>query len=145
MEHVPAPAVMQYQPPPPPGYQPPAPAPPVAEYSTLIYSLLPGGKLAFHEFMLIIRSLHGYKVDQIVGDETTQTATVGLYYFANVNNARKKLGGKLADVISVERISDQIRREELPDLQRLRALYQFGGPIEEDEQPTRKPPKKRRY
>lgn len=117
----------------------------VCEYSTLIYSLAEEAPITFDQFNLIIRSLHGYKVDKIIPDKTTSTTSVGLHYFASVTNARKKLGPKLAEFIGIERVSENVKTCELQDLQRLRALYQFGGPIEEDEPATRKPNKKRRY
>lgn len=118
--------------------------PPAVEYSTLIYTLLPEAPISFADFSLIIRSLHGFKVDFIKEEEECSNITVGVYFFANVSNARFKLG-KAAEFIEVSRISEKVSNCELQNLAKLRAVYKFGiNPDDEDQRPSGKN-KKRKY
>lgn len=128
------------------GVPPPPPLPTTApvEYSTLIYTLHEGAPITFDNFYLIIRSLHGFKVDAITPSPETSTITVSVFFYANVQNARKKLGG-LSEFIDVSRISEQIKPHELSDLAKLRALYKFGSGADEEESSSSKQNKKRKY
>nr|DAC81437.1 TPA_asm: hypothetical protein [False wolf spider monodnaparvovirus] len=119
-----------------------APAP--VEHSTLIYTLLPDAPITFKEFFLIIRSLHGFKLDFIKEEEACKTVTVGLHFFANVGNARKKLGGA-AEFIEVSRISDNVEKCELQDLAKLRSIYKFGSNVDDEEPGPSSKNKKRKY
>lgn len=110
---------------------PPAPC----EQSTLIYTLAKNcTELSWNEFSIIVRSLHSYKVLERKEDEVTGTITITVGYFANVANARKRLGGA-GNYISVSRLSSQIQTSELQTLQELRNKFGFGC-VPEDEEPT---------
>lgn len=117
---------------------------PPLEYTTLVYTLSATAPIEFSDFIVIVKSLHGFKVDKIVPEAETRSITVGLLFFANMANARRKLGD-LSDFISVERMSDQLQTEDLSNLQRLRSLYKFGTADTEEEPTTSKPTKRRKY
>lgn len=112
--------------------------------TTLVYTLTNPKALPFAEFELIVRSLHGFKVESITPSKKTSTVTVVVNYPANMRNARAKLGGA-STVISVQRINSNIRPEELATLEKLRSRFGFGGASEPEEPETPRPHKKTRY
>lgn len=114
------------------------------ERSSLTYTLLPNTPITWGEFSLIVRSLHNFKVHEIVHNETLSSITVTVNYFANTNNARKRLGAA-SEFIEVSRESPNVKPDELQALQQLRAKFGFGRNDEDEEQPPSKSNKKRRY
>lgn len=113
---------------------------------TLIYQLARDEEgvshLTFDQLYLIVRSLHTYKVKDIVKDTDSQTIKVFLNYNASMKNVRTKLGNVPALVCKQNPL---IETRELSELESLRAAFGFGGPIEEEECETSKPAKKRCY
>lgn len=127
---------------------PTLPCPPV-EQSTLVYTLKPDcTEVTWHEFSLIVRSLHSYKVIERKEDPESGTISVTVGYFANTTNARKRLG-TTGNFISVSRLSSSIEVSELQTLHNLRSKFDFGGSLDEEESnPSgkgRKPPKRPKY
>lgn len=113
-------------------FSPNTSAPP-CEQSTLVYTLSPDcNDLTWDEFSLIIRSLHSYRVYSIEESKTSGTISVTVGYFANTANSRKRLGNA-GQFIGVSRLSSSVQLNELQTLQRLRAKFEFGGPVEEEE------------
>lgn len=117
-----------------------------ATSSSLVYTLDPlnAAKLEFADFYLIIRSLHTFKVSKISPDEAAGTVIVDLGYNASIKNVRAKLGGAAA-AISVAKANPNVAPTELGRLAQLKSLFNFGGPIAEDEDETSQPSKKRKY
>lgn len=112
--------------------------------TTLLYELHENAPLSFEEFDLIIRSLHGANLINYSSDKEAKSAQVEVAYYANMSNARGRLG-RAGEFITVSRLSDLVRPCELQALQLLRARFGFGGnPDEEEPAPSTKP-KKRRY
>lgn len=111
--------------------------------SSLTYTLI-DDTVTWSEFSLIIRSLHSYEVISINEDPECKAITVTVGYFANQNNARKRLG-KCQEFIAVSRESTNIRKEELQTLQQLRRKFGFGRNDDDEECPPSKSHKKRRY
>lgn len=112
--------------------------------TTMVYSLSEDAPITFKQFHLIVRSLHGYKLGKIAPQEEENCIAVTVNYFANMDNARLKLGD-LSKFVSLERVSDTISPEEVPDLSKLRSIYKFGGATGEEGSEAPAKPKKRKY
>lgn len=117
---------------------------PVVEQSSLSYTLLEGAPIKWEQFDLVIRSLHSYKLISFDKDEESKTITVTVAYFANANNARRRLG-KLSNYVGVSRESCNVQKDELQTLQQLRREFGFGKTDDDEECTSSKPAKKRRY
>lgn len=109
----------------------------IEEPSTLVYSLLNPSALPFEHFSLIVRSLHKYMVEDIQEHRTSNTVHVKLQYQASVKNAFLKLGPKLAQWITICKLSQFVKDEELPLLDELRRKYgfSFNADAADDESP----------
>lgn len=110
--------------------------------STLSYKLNEDAPLSFDQFYLIIRSLHMYKVKKITPLPDYNTVKVELLYNASMKNVRAKLGNVPA---TVDKQNPNILDEEIGTLDALRATFNFGTTLEEEELEVPKPNKKRCY
>lgn len=113
-----------------------------SEPCTLIYHLNEGAPITPEQFLLIVKSLHSYKVEKVKLDECSRSVTVKLNYNASMKNVRAKLGNVPATIIKQNPL---IKPAELNELESLRASFGFGGPIDEEEYETPGPNKKRRH
>lgn len=112
---------------------------------TLCYSkeLTPdGSSLSFHEFSLIIKDLHSYKVKGFEENPEGEQMIVHLCYNASMKNVRQRLGNL---PVTVRKINPFIRPEEIRTVETLRRRFKFGNITEEEEPETPKPAKKRCY
>lgn len=110
--------------------------------TTLIYTLKEDQDvLTYSDFELILRSLYSANVISFVPDQETRSIRIEVSYFANIANARKRLGGA-SEYIDVSRLSELVRPDELQTLANLRARFGFGV-VHEDEE-SEAPPKRKK-
>lgn len=93
--------------------------------STLVYSNLFPDKLPFEDFSLIVRSLHKFMVEDIKEFRESNAMHVELGYQASVKNNYLKLGPSLASMISINKLSQFVKDNELPRLASLQQKYRF--------------------
>ena len=118
---------------------------PVVEQSTLVYTLVDEKNLPWEHFDLIVRSLHGFKLQRMQTNKAQKSITVKVGYFANMENTRKRLGGA-SKYIQVSRMPTNVKVSELQTLAELRAKFGLGGGNAEEEPETpAKAHKKRKY
>lgn len=98
----------------------------IEEPCTLIYKLYDCIKLPFKDFYLIVRSLHSYMVESITPYPDTGTVHVKLQYQASIANATKKMGEKLAQIVSITKLSSFINSDEISQLDDLKRRFGFG-------------------
>lgn len=108
------------------------------EPCTLVYTLLNEETITFHDFSLIVRSLHSYMVDSIVPNPELLNVHIKLKYQASIANAQSKLGD-LQNVIHVSKLSSYVKENEIPLLEQLRAKFNIGAATPD----TRPVPKRR--
>lgn len=110
--------------------------------SILVYELDEQQHLiSFEEFYLIVRSLHSYRVIEIIKREAERKIIVKLGYIASLKNVRAKTG---TVPCTVTKLNPNVGLSELDELAQLRSRFGFGQ-AEEEEITAPKPAKKPRY
>lgn len=111
--------------------------------SSLIYTLNSNQNLiSFDEFVLVIKSLHSFRVKEIKPEPCTNSVLVKLEYNCSMKHVRAKLGNIPATVCKV---NPNIALDELSTLEALRNRFRFGVEAPEEEHHVQEPPKKRKY
>lgn len=115
----------------------------LATESSLVYTLNSDQtNLNFCDFVLIVKSLHSFRVKNIIPNPTTNTVLVQLEYNCSMKNVKSKLGNLPA---TVHKVNPNISLDELPTLEALRSKFRFGVETTEEECNVPEPAKKRKY
>lgn len=109
---------------------------------TLIYALNSNATITFNQFYLIVRSLHVYKVKNIIKKEDQGVIEVTLDYNCSMKTVRAKLGNVPG---TVTKQNPFVSSAEVNELEKLRAELGFGLSTEEEEYETSRPAKKPRF
>lgn len=111
--------------------------------SSLVYTLDAKQKaLSFNEFILIIKSLHGFRLVDLQPNPENQSVVVKLGYNCSMKNVRARLGSVPATVFKV---NPNIAIDQLSALESLRNKFGFGGEITQEENQLPEPSKKRKH
>lgn len=114
------------------------------EPSTLVYTLT-SNTLPYEHFSLMVRSLHTYLVEDIEEFPDKKCIHVKLGYQASIKNATSKMGG-LCKHVSLNKLSNYVKDDELSLLDTLRRQYGLGMlPDEEKKESNSRPVKKARF
>lgn len=98
----------------------------VEEPCTLVYNNLNPKELPFEDFSLIIRANHKFMVEEITEQPEQQSMRVKLGFQASIKNAYLKLGPRLANLISINKMSQYVKDTEIPRLEELRRKFGFN-------------------
>lgn len=115
----------------------------LATASSLIYTLNSDqNDLSFDEFVIVVKSLHSFRVQEITPDPINKSVIVKLNYNCSMKNVRAKAGNL---PVTVFKVNPNIAPAELSTLETLRNKFRFGVETTEEEHNLPEPPKKRKH